>query len=269
MYDSRKLCAMKKTFETIHLAVACLALLLPLHLRAQQTGTVPECRSANCSLRGSQSAPSQGSSNSANRNQQIQNAIGAFGAAMEQSAKQQAERERRQAAEDARRQQLEQARQQEIERLQREFERKQAEQERKQQIDQQVKAALQQAQQDPSLNPFGQSPGGGASSANNASVGNSTSSADSSENLTGQSCRWLVVRDEETCNSRLCFYSEGQTVAWGSRAYRCDAGRWAMLRDCNQSTSDLRKNECLRDIVSIFGTPDSKEKAAPKIYQQD
>jgi hypothetical protein len=250
MYDSRKLCAMKKTFETIHLAVACLALLLPLHLRAQQTGTVPECRSANCSLRGSQSAPSQGSSNSANRNQQIQNAIGAFGAAMEQSARQQAEREQRQAEEDARRQQAEQIRQN--------------------QINQQMQSAAARAQSDPVLNPFGNAPSGSFQpSAGSTPSGNPSASINPNDNFTGQPCRWFVVRDEESCSSRSCFYSEGQTVALGPRAYRCESGRWALIRDCNQAPLEHQKTACQSDIARTHGVPGAKETPAQRVYSQD
>lgn len=227
----------------------------PVHA---QGGTSDQCiiiRGAtwnpNCS--GSSGSTRQGNSNSANRTQQIQNAIGAFGAAMEQSARQQALREQRQAEEDARRQQQEQARQQQ-ERM------------RQQQIDQQVQAAVEQARQDPSLNPFGKEP----PSTDSPPTGNSTSPPiDPSADLTGQACKWMVVRDEESCGSRSCFYSEGQTVALGSRAYRCESGRWAKLRDCNQSLNELRKNECQRDIVSIFGAPGTKEVPAQKIHQQD
>jgi len=228
------------------------SILISPHPAHAQGGTSDQCiviRGAtgnpNCS--GSSGSTRQGNSNSAIRTQQIQNAIGAFGAAMEQSARQQAERERQ---EDARRQQEE-------------WNRQQQERARQQQINQQVQAAIQQAQQDPSLNPFGK----GADSP--LAGGNGAPPLDPSADLTGQSCKWLVVRDEESCGSRSCFYSEGQTVAFGPRAYRCESGRWAKLRDCNQSLNDLRKKECQRDIVNIFGTPGAKEVPAQKIHQQD
>ncbi|CAN7486028.1 hypothetical protein LJR038_005226 [Acidovorax sp. LjRoot38] len=166
---------------------------------------------------------------------------------MEQSARQQAERERQ---EDARRQQEE-------------WNRQQQERARQQQINQQVQAAIQQAQQDPSLNPFGK----GADSP--LAGGNGAPPQDPSADLTGQACKWLVVRDEESCGSRSCFYSEGQTVAFGPRAYRCESGRWAKVRDCNQSLNDLRKKECQRDIVSIFGSPSTKEVPSQKIHKED
>lgn len=238
----------KFIFISLTLAISIFTFSHSVHA---QRGTSDQCiviRGAtgnpNCS--GSSDSMRQGNSNSANRNQQIQNAIGAFGAAMEQSARQQAERERQ---EDARRQQEEWSRQQQ-------------ERARQQQINQQVQAAIQQAQQDPSLNPFGK----GTDSPPN---GNGAPAADPSTDLTGQSCKWLVVRDEESCGSRSCFYSEGQTVAFGPRAYRCESGRWAKVRDCNQSLNDLRKKECQRDIVSIFGSPGTKEVPSQKIHKED
>lgn len=242
--------------KTIHLATVFLLSLASLPATAD-TGVESH---GNCCA--PQNMPSQrsgnsGGGNSVNRTQQIQNAIGAFGAAMEQSARQQAAREQQ---EDARRQQEEWNRQQQ-ERA------REQDRARQQQIDEQTAAAaIERALQDPALNPFGKEspPGGGTSSASN-----STPSANPSEDLTGQACRWLVVRDEESCGSRPCFYSEGQTVAFGARAYRCEGGRWATQRDCNQATNDFRKKECLRDIVSIFGIPEKKEIPAQKIHQSD
>ena len=193
---------------------------------------------------------------SVEKNQQIINAIGAFGAAMEQSTRQQADRERQ---EEVQRLQEEGNRQQE-------WQRQQQERAQQQQIDQQVRAAVERARQDPSLNPFGKAPAGDSSSAENSPKGSATPTQDPSADLTGQSCKWLVVRDEETCSSRLCHYSEGQTIAYGPRAYRCEAGRWSKQRDCTQSISEQRKMECLRDIPNIYGIPKNKETPAPKIY---
>lgn len=203
------------------------------------------------------------SNSSAERAQQVLKAIGAIGAVMEQSARQQAEREQRDEAwrqqEEWNRQQQERTRQQQEQALQ------QQEQALQQQIDQQVQAAIERVQQDPSLNPFGKAPAG----ADSPSAGNdSPSPADPSADLAGQACRWLVVRDEESCSSRSCYYTEGQTIAFGPRGYRCDQGRWTTLRDCTQAISELRKGECQRDILTLYGSPGQKETPAQRIYEK-
>ena len=221
---------------------------LPLH--AQEPGCDVEGyrRDRPC---GGTNKPSknQGNASSVNRTQLIQNAIGAMGAAMEQSARQQALREQRQAEEDARRLQQEQARQQ--------------------QINQQMQSAAARAQNDPVLNPFASQPTGGATIAGGAPPSEPPAALNANDNYTGQSCRWLVVRDEETCGSRSCFYTEGQTVAIGPRAYRCEQGRWALLRDCNQSPLAHQRTACQTDIANIYGLPGSKETPAQKIYSHD
>lgn len=89
----------------------------------------------------------------------------------------------------------------------------------------------------------------------------------SDENLdyTGKSCAWFVVKDAESCQSRVCFYSEGQSVSYGKRAYRCQSGRWSSIRDCTQSTSKSREGECVKDIRRDFGIPQNKETPAQKV----
>ena len=163
---------------------------------------------------------------------------------MERSAKEQAAREQRQAEAEERRQQQEQ--------------------ERQIRINQQMQSAAARAQQDPALNPFASAP-----SSEGSSGGANAPAANPDDNYAGQACRWFVVRDEESCSSRTCYYIEGETVALGLRAYRCDSGRWTLIRDCNQSTSELRKKECQRDIVNAHGSPGSKETPAQKILSQD
>lgn len=89
----------------------------------------------------------------------------------------------------------------------------------------------------------------------------------SDENLdyTGKSCAWFVVKDAQSCQSRVCFYSEGQSVSYGKRAYRCQSGRWSSIRDCTQSTSKSREGECVKDIRRDFGIPQNKETPAQKV----
>lgn len=193
------------------------------------------------------------------QHQQMQNAIGAIGAisaSMERTAREQAEREQREEAENARRQQ--------------------AEQQRQQQVQQQMQSAAARAEQDPVLNPFGNAPSGGApagGAGTSGTPGAPAAPAAPAVNLgadyTGQACRWFVVRDEESCSSRSCYYSEGQTVAIGRRAYRCDSGRWALIRDCNQAPLEHQKAACQTDIAKAHGAPGSKETPAAKIYRQD
>ncbi|MHB9331194.1 hypothetical protein ACP3S7_27220 [Phytobacter ursingii] len=86
---------------------------------------------------------------------------------------------------------------------------------------------------------------------------------------TGKSCSWFIVKDAESCQSRVCFYSEGQSVSYGKRAYRCQSGRWTMIRDCTQSTSKSREGECVKDIRRDFGIPQNKETPAQKVLLDD
>lgn len=134
------------------------------------------------------------------------------------------------------------------------------------------KEAVKRNHGDPALNPFGPRNAGG-SQGGSALVGSNntnggTQSSESSQNIEGQPCKWFVVKDEETCSSRSCTYSEGQTVAVGESAYACRGGRWSRIRDCNQSPTAQQKRECTIDIVIQHGRPGAKEGGAVKIFTE-
>lgn len=127
-----------------------------------------------------------------------------------------------------------------------------------------VEETLRRLADDPSLNPFGQSAPAVADS-NNGSKESPLPQGD----LTGSPCRWMVVKDAESCGSRSCFYSEGQTVAVGSSAYVCRSGTWAKIRDCTQSPTAQHAKECNRDIIAQHGAPGTKESASAKVFAPD
>lgn len=92
------------------------------------------------------------------------------------------------------------------------------------------------------------------------------SPADPTKDYAGLPCSWFLVRDHESCASRSCFYSEGQSVAYGQRAYQCKSGAWDLRRDCTEIESRVRRHECITDIKTQFGIPSEKETPAQHIY---
>lgn len=124
--------------------------------------------------------------------------------------------------------------------------------EQKKAADQAAMGIIAAARSNKSLNPFG----GGAGS------------FQTEGGLAGQACRWMKVTDPDTCSSRTCFYSDGQTISMGTKAYECRAGRWAIIRDCDQTPNANFKSQCIKDILEVYGTPESKELARPKIYSE-
>lgn len=88
------------------------------------------------------------------------------------------------------------------------------------------------------------------------------------KNYSGEACSYFVVKDEESCQSRSCFYTEGQVVAVGKRAYRCELGTWTVARDCTQSPTAQQSRECVRDIRQQFGTPQTKEVPAQSVISR-
>lgn len=126
-----------------------------------------------------------------------------------------------------------------------------------------VEETLRRLAEDQSSNPFG--PNAPAVADSNSGSKGSPPAGD----LSGSPCRWMVVKDAESCSSRSCFYSEGQTVAVGSSAYACRAGTWAKIRDCTQSPTAQQAKECNRDILAQHGAPGSKESAPAKVFAPD
>jgi len=141
--------------------------------------------------------------------------------------------------------------------------------EHRRRADQAGAAAAASHRNDPSLNPFGPRYAGAQMASESPSQQRQnpgSGTLDTSKNLEGTACTWMVVKDEETCSSRSCTYSDGQTVAVGSSAYVCTSGRWSRLRDCTQSPTEQQKKECVRDIIRIHGAPGSKEGRGVQVF---